>query len=102
VSFFLGGASIFLVCLVLVFVFPVLFRVSCFLISHDRTFLNNVVGSTVVMEGDGIIEQYAGGYDDYSSSSETLLENAKVPTLQVRRIRTMALSVETLKLRQEK
>ena len=30
-------------------------------------------------------------YDDYSSSSETLLENAKVPTLQVRRIRTMAL-----------
>jgi hypothetical protein len=29
--------------------------------------------------------------DDYSSSSETLLENAKVPTLQVRRIRTMAL-----------
>jgi ATP-binding cassette subfamily F protein uup len=35
------------------------------LISHDRTFLNNVVGSTVVMEGNGIIEQYAGGYDDY-------------------------------------
>ena len=30
-------------------------------------------------------------YDDYSSSSETLLEKAKVPTLQVRRIRTMAL-----------
>jgi hypothetical protein len=25
-------------------------------------------------------------YDDYSSSSETLLENAKVPILQVRRI----------------
>ncbi|WXU00858.1 MAG: ABC transporter ATP-binding protein uup [Catillopecten margaritatus gill symbiont] len=35
------------------------------LISHDRTFLNNVVGSTVVMEGDGDIQQYAGGYDDY-------------------------------------
>jgi ATPase subunit of ABC transporter with duplicated ATPase domains len=28
------------------------------LISHDRTFLNNVVGSTVVMEGDGIIETH--------------------------------------------
>jgi hypothetical protein len=35
-------------------------------------------------------------YDDYSSSSETLLENAKVPILQVRRIRTMAL--ETYKI----
>ncbi len=35
------------------------------LISHDRTFLNNVVGSTIVMDGDAIINQYAGGYDDY-------------------------------------
>ncbi|MDG2395730.1 ATP-binding cassette domain-containing protein [Candidatus Thioglobus sp.] len=35
------------------------------LISHDRTFLNNVVGSTVVLDGDGVINQYAGGYDDY-------------------------------------
>ena len=35
-------------------------------------------------------------YDDYSSSSDTLLENAKVPTRQVRHIRTMAL--ETYKI----
>ena len=35
------------------------------LISHDRTFLNNIVSSTIVMEGDAIIEQYVGGYDDY-------------------------------------
>jgi ATP-binding cassette subfamily F protein uup len=35
------------------------------LISHDRTFLNNVVGSTVVLDGDGVVNQYAGGYDDY-------------------------------------
>ena len=35
------------------------------LISHDRTFLNNIVSSTIVMEGNGIIEQYVGGYDDY-------------------------------------
>ena len=35
------------------------------LISHDRTFLNNIVSSTIVMEGNSIIEQYNGGYDDY-------------------------------------
>jgi len=35
------------------------------LISHDRTFLNNIVSSTIVMEGNAIIEQYIGGYDDY-------------------------------------
>ena len=35
------------------------------LISHDRTFLNNIVSSTIVMEGEAVIEQYIGGYDDY-------------------------------------
>ncbi len=35
------------------------------LISHDRTFLNNVVSSTIVMDGNAVINQYAGGYDDY-------------------------------------
>ena len=35
------------------------------LVSHDRAFLNNVVTSTLVLEGDGVIKEYAGGYDDY-------------------------------------
>lgn len=35
------------------------------LVSHDRAFLNNVVTSTIVLEGDGIINEYAGGYDDW-------------------------------------
>ena len=35
------------------------------LVSHDRAFLNNVVTSTIVLEGKGTIEEYAGGYDDW-------------------------------------
>ncbi|MDE0746150.1 MAG: ATP-binding cassette domain-containing protein [Porticoccaceae bacterium] len=35
------------------------------LVSHDRAFLNNVVTSTLVFEGDGTINQYVGGYDDW-------------------------------------
>ena len=35
------------------------------LVSHDRAFLNNVVTSTVVIERDGWIGEYAGGYDDW-------------------------------------
>jgi len=35
------------------------------LVSHDREFLNNVVTSTLVFEGDGVINEYAGGYDDW-------------------------------------
>ena len=33
-------------------------------VSHDRTFLNNVVTSTIVFEKDGVRE-YDGGYDDW-------------------------------------
>ena len=35
------------------------------LVSHDREFLNNVVTSTLVLEGDGVVKEYAGGYDDW-------------------------------------
>jgi ATP-binding cassette subfamily F protein uup len=35
------------------------------LVSHDRTFINNVVTSTLVFEKEGKIEGYAGGYDDW-------------------------------------
>jgi ATP-binding cassette subfamily F protein uup len=36
-----------------------------FLVSHDRTFLNNVVTSTIVIEGEGVLHEYQGGYDDW-------------------------------------
>jgi ATP-binding cassette subfamily F protein uup len=35
------------------------------LVSHDRAFLDNVVTSTMVFEGDGHIEEYVGGYEDW-------------------------------------
>ncbi len=35
------------------------------LVSHDRSFLNNVVTSTMVLDGNGTINEYVGGYDDY-------------------------------------
>ena len=35
------------------------------LVSHDRTFLNNVVTSTLVLEGEGRVREYVGGYDDW-------------------------------------
>ena len=35
------------------------------LVSHDREFLNNVVTSTIVFEGEGDLQEYVGGYDDW-------------------------------------
>jgi len=35
------------------------------MVSHDRAFLDNVVTSVVVMQGDGVVGEYVGGYDDW-------------------------------------
>ena len=35
------------------------------LVSHDRAFLDNVVTSTLVFEGAGVIGEYVGGYSDW-------------------------------------
>ena len=45
------------------------------LVSHDRTFVDNVVTSTLVFAGNGEIEEYIGGYTD----SLTQMKNKKQP-----------------------
>ncbi len=35
------------------------------LVSHDREFLDNVVTSTIAFEGDGVVKEYVGGYQDW-------------------------------------
>jgi ATP-binding cassette subfamily F protein uup len=35
------------------------------LVSHDRTFLNGVVTSTLAIEAGGRVKEFVGGYDDY-------------------------------------
>ncbi|MCQ2368716.1 MAG: ATP-binding cassette domain-containing protein [Kiritimatiellae bacterium] len=41
------------------------------LVSHDREFLDNVVTSTLVLEGDGEVDSYPGGYEDYLKQRKT-------------------------------
>ena len=36
-----------------------------FLVSHDRAFLDNVVTQTIASEGEGVWQEYAGGYSDW-------------------------------------
>ena len=40
------------------------------LVSHDREFLNNVVTSTLVFEGNGKVAEFVGGYDDWVRQRE--------------------------------
>jgi len=48
------------------------------MVSHDRTFLNNVAISTLVFEGPGIVNEYVGGYDDWRNR-HTAKETSKPP-----------------------
>ncbi|MFI3271748.1 MAG: ATP-binding cassette domain-containing protein [Pseudomonadota bacterium] len=41
------------------------------LVSHDRDFLDNVVTSTIALEGHGIVREYVGGYADWLRQRET-------------------------------
>lgn len=43
------------------------------LVSHDRSFLDNVVTSTLVFEGEGYIQEYVGGYEDWLRQSSAKL-----------------------------
>ncbi len=56
------------------------------LVSHDREFLNNVVASTIVFEGEGQLQEYVGGYDDWLKQSGRSLAPSK-PTAAKERSR---------------
>jgi ATP-binding cassette subfamily F protein uup len=50
------------------------------IVSHDRDFLDNVVTSTLVFEGDGRIGDYNGGYADWVREKEKMaLAAARIP-----------------------
>jgi ATP-binding cassette subfamily F protein uup len=45
------------------------FEGTVFLVSHDRTFLDNVVTSTIAFEGEGRWREYEGGVQDWLTQS---------------------------------
>jgi ATP-binding cassette subfamily F protein uup len=45
------------------------------LVSHDRAFLDNVVTSTLIFEGDGLISEYTGGYEDWIRQKAAKVEH---------------------------
>ncbi len=47
------------------------------LVSHDRDFLDNVVTSTLVMEPDGRVGDYVGGYSDWLRQRPTASDTTK-------------------------
>jgi ATP-binding cassette subfamily F protein uup len=63
------------------------------LVSHDREFFDNVVTSTFVLEGDGSVDCYPGGYEDYLRQrrvrevpAKTVVEKTAAPKPQSRKL----------------
>jgi ATP-binding cassette subfamily F protein uup len=48
------------------------------LVSHDRAFLDNVVTSTLVFSGNGKIEEFIGGYQDWLRHSKKTVSNKTI------------------------
>jgi ATP-binding cassette subfamily F protein uup len=48
-----------------------------FLVSHDRTFLDNVVTQVIVAEGEGRWREFVGGYSDWERVRDTVAAPAK-------------------------
>ncbi len=53
------------------------------LVSHDRSFLNNLVSSTLVLLGEGKAREFVGGYDDWqnqkNAKDEARTNSKKLP-----------------------
>ncbi|MFA5631930.1 MAG: ATP-binding cassette domain-containing protein [Porticoccaceae bacterium] len=43
------------------------------LVSHDRAFMDNVVTSILVFEGEGVVAEYVGGYSDWAAKGGKLV-----------------------------
>ena len=56
------------------------YRGTLLLVSHDRTFLDNVVTQTLAYEGEGRWREYVGGYSDWLRQSGGLRSPAAVDT----------------------
>ena len=60
------------------------------LVSHDREFVDNTVTSSWIFEGDGVIEEFVGGYHDAQQQRQ-----------QVRQTRSVEKTVKTEKVVEE-
>ncbi len=61
-----------------------LYKGTILLVSHDREFLNNVVTSTIVFEGEGRVQEYVGGYDDWLRQGKPSNEPSPATALKER------------------
>ncbi|MGR9051686.1 MAG: ATP-binding cassette domain-containing protein [Gammaproteobacteria bacterium] len=71
------------------------------LVSHDREFLDNVVTSVLVFEGDGVISEFVGGYSDWLAHCEkykTKVQAEKKTEANEKKVKSDAATLKKKKL----
>ena len=51
------------------------FNGTLFLVSHDRAFLENTVTQVIAFEGNGVLTEFGGGYDDWQRYTQQRLQD---------------------------
>jgi len=62
------------------------FQGTVLLICHDRAFLDNVVTNTLVFTGDGAVEEYVGGYNDWRRQESQEPPEVETPKVNKKRL----------------
>ncbi|MBI9082999.1 MAG: ATP-binding cassette domain-containing protein [Desulfobacterales bacterium] len=68
------------------------------LVSHDRAFLNNMVTSTLVLDGSGTVTEFIGGYDDWIRQRDTVGDKKSHPEKETSKEKPRAPSNRQIKL----
>jgi len=78
-----------------------------FIVSHDRTFLDNVVTQVIAFEGDGKLMEYVGGYEDwvrvkkFESNQKTAVAAPVKPAVKAQQEKPKASSKRSFKEQKE-
>ncbi len=60
------------------------------IVSHDRAFINNLVTSCFVFEGEGVISEYVGSYDDWLRQRPATKKSVKKKVEAAKKVDTVA------------
>ena len=79
------------------------FEGTLLLVSHDRAFLDNVVTSSIVFEGNAVVNHYVGGYQDWvdhggTFNTEQIIEEKPETEKQTQLKPTIQQAVQPVKL----
>ena len=73
------------------------FEGTLILVSHDRDFIDNVVTSTLVFEGDGRIAEYVGGYSDWLAYTQARNKESSAALAATKAVKTQPAAAATQK-----